>query len=64
MSVWGSRQAQVGGDWDVGTVGAEPKRAQGPRDPQAFLLMLVAQRGASVVSSVQWGKGALSFQAL
>lgn len=63
VSVWGSRQAQVGGAWDVGTVGAEPKRPR-PLGPQAFLLMLMAQWGASVVSSVQWGEGALSFQAV
>lgn len=33
----------------------------GPWGPQAFLLMLVAQLGASVVSSVKWGEGAFSF---
>ena len=44
--------------------GQSPREHRGPRDPQAFLLMLVAQWGASVVSSVQWGVGALSFQAL
>lgn len=39
-------------------------RDHGPLGPQAFLLMLMAQWGASVVSSVQWGEGALSFQAV
>ena len=56
----GSWQAQVevGGDREVG----RPQERAGPGGPQAFLFMLAAQLGASVVSSVKWGEGSFSFQ--
>lgn len=61
MSVCGLPAGSGGWGLGWGHCGGRAQESTGPWGPQAFLLMLVAQLGASVVSSVKWGEGDFSF---